>query len=217
PFAPPTPQRIAPLCSSASQLIWRSLTSRTRTSSATAPRLPDANQGSLLPLVRRGISRFSRNERLHMPGSSTTPGRPGARVDVPVRVAFRLRNGRRRPGYESLRGSMAGLCAPLPTLRRRPYGLRRTARGRYGSLSFIISDLHRLLVAGLPAHCERFRTSSVHIFQAETIRRAAKIPTELRYRVEVRLLRCRDRLRTVMSSIMRRRRGLISAIGKPPV
>jgi hypothetical protein len=28
-----------------------------------------------------------------MPGSSTTPGRPGARVDVPVRVAFRLRNG----------------------------------------------------------------------------------------------------------------------------
>src|SRR5439155_22536209 len=93
PFAPPTPQRIAPLCSSASQLIWRSLTSRTRTSSATAPRLPDANQGSLLPLVRRGISRFPRNERLHMPGSSTTPGRPGARVDVPVRVAFRLRNG----------------------------------------------------------------------------------------------------------------------------
>src|SRR5262249_56775926 len=35
----------------------------------------------------------SRTERLHMPGSSTTPGRPGARVDVPVRVAFRLRNG----------------------------------------------------------------------------------------------------------------------------
>jgi hypothetical protein len=28
-----------------------------------------------------------------MPGSSTTPGRPGARIDVPVRVAFRLRNG----------------------------------------------------------------------------------------------------------------------------
>src|SRR2546427_7023289 len=28
-----------------------------------------------------------------MPGSSTTPGRPGARVAVPVRVAFRLRNG----------------------------------------------------------------------------------------------------------------------------
>src|ERR1700680_2079780 len=29
---------------------------------------------------------------------------------------------------------MAGLCAPLPTLRRRPYGRPRTARGRRGSL-----------------------------------------------------------------------------------
>jgi hypothetical protein len=60
-------------------------------SSATAPRLPDANQGSLLPLVRRGISRFPRNERLHMPFDHAGPS--GARVDVPVRVAFRLRNG----------------------------------------------------------------------------------------------------------------------------
>src|SRR5262249_29899899 len=49
---------------------------------------------------------------------------------------------RRRPGYESLRGSMAGLCTPLPTLRRRPYGLRRTAWGRYGSLL-----LHRIGLA----------------------------------------------------------------------
>ena len=91
-----------------------------------------------------------------MPGSSTTPGRPGARVDVPVRVAVRLR--RRRPGYESLRGSMAGLCTALPTLRRRLYGLRRTLRADMDRYSFIVSDLHRLLVAGLPAHCERFWT-----------------------------------------------------------
>ena len=32
PFAPPTPQRIAPLCSSASQLLWRSPTSHARAS-----------------------------------------------------------------------------------------------------------------------------------------------------------------------------------------
>src|SRR5262249_46489408 len=32
------------------------------------------------------------------------------------------------------RGSMAGLCPPLPTLRRRPYGRQRTARGRCGSV-----------------------------------------------------------------------------------
>jgi hypothetical protein len=46
PFAPPAPQRIAPLCSSASQLLWRSATSRARASSATAPHLPDADRPS---------------------------------------------------------------------------------------------------------------------------------------------------------------------------
>ncbi len=38
------------------------------------------------------------------------------------------------PGICNFRGSMAGLCAPLPTLRRRPHGRPRTARGRCGSL-----------------------------------------------------------------------------------
>src|SRR5262249_11931284 len=37
-------------------------------------------------------------------------------------------------GLPAHRGSMAGLCPPLPTLRRRPYGRQRTARGRCGSL-----------------------------------------------------------------------------------
>src|ERR1019366_6739280 len=46
------------------------------------------------------------------------------------------------PGTFSFRGSMAGLCAPLPTLRRHPRGCQRTARGRCGSLL-----LHR---SGLP-------------------------------------------------------------------
>ena len=41
-LAPPAPQRIAPLCSSASLLLRRSQTSRVRASSATTPRLPDA-------------------------------------------------------------------------------------------------------------------------------------------------------------------------------
>src|SRR5215831_4240633 len=35
----------------------------------------------------------SRATSLCTPGSSTTPGRPGTRVAVPVRIAFRLRNG----------------------------------------------------------------------------------------------------------------------------
>ena len=47
PFAPPAPLRSGPLCSSASQLLWQSLTSHHRTSSATAPRLPDADRRQL--------------------------------------------------------------------------------------------------------------------------------------------------------------------------
>src|SRR6266850_3334051 len=56
PFAPPAPLPVARLCSSVSSLLWRGLTSRARTSSATAPRLPDADQTACSPLVGRGIS-----------------------------------------------------------------------------------------------------------------------------------------------------------------
>src|SRR6516225_4281129 len=161
-FEPVFEMRIAPLCSSASQLIWRSLTSRTRTSSATAPRLPDANQDSLLPLVRRGISRFPRNELVHMPGSSTTPGRPGTRVAVPVRIAFRLRNGVDAQGMNLYEAQWLAYALPY----RRFAAVLTDCDARLGAdmdrYSFIVSDLHRLLVAGLPAHCERFCTSSGH-------------------------------------------------------
>src|SRR5260370_30906136 len=44
PFAPPTPQQIALPCSPASQLLWPRPTSHARASSATAPRLPDADR-----------------------------------------------------------------------------------------------------------------------------------------------------------------------------
>ena len=57
-----------------------------------------------------------------MPGSSTTPGRSGARDNAPVRVAFHVSN---RVGTREIaifRGSMAGLCVPLSTLRRHPHG-----------------------------------------------------------------------------------------------
>src|SRR5207342_1734226 len=54
PFAPPAPLRLAPpqiapqaavpLCSPASSLLWRGPTSHVRASSATTPRLPDADR-----------------------------------------------------------------------------------------------------------------------------------------------------------------------------
>src|SRR5436190_17021432 len=40
-------------------------------------------------LVGHETSRFPCKERLHMPGSPTTPGRLGARAGAPIRIAFR--------------------------------------------------------------------------------------------------------------------------------
>ena len=77
PFAPPTPRTVARRCSPASPLLWRGLTSPVRASSATAPRLPDADQTARGPVVGREISRFPCQERACMPGSLTTPDRPG--------------------------------------------------------------------------------------------------------------------------------------------
>jgi transposase len=45
------------------------------------------------------------------------------------------------PHRRCVRGSMAGLCTPLPTLRRHPHGRLRTARGRCGSLILYRSGL----------------------------------------------------------------------------
>ena len=61
---------------------------------------------------------------------------------APGRVAFRQQNSVGTAGRQHFRGSMAGPCNPLPTLRLYPRGHRRTARGRCGSLL-----LHR---SGLP-------------------------------------------------------------------
>jgi hypothetical protein len=95
-----------------------------------------------------------------MPGSSTTPGRLDARVHAPIRVAFRIRNGVGTRDknlceaqwlacvllYRRFAAALTGDCARL--------------EADVVSYSFIVSDLHRLLVAGLPAHCERLCTLS---------------------------------------------------------
>src|ERR1700687_1757346 len=76
----------------AQRTLWRGQTSHDRTSSATAPRLPHTDQCTHVALADHEISRFPSKERPHMPVSKTTPGRLGARVIAPIRVAFRHRN-----------------------------------------------------------------------------------------------------------------------------
>src|SRR3954470_5939757 len=124
-------------------------------------------------LVRRGISRFPCNELPHMPGSSTTPGRLGARVHAPIRVAFRIRNGVGTRDNNLCEAQWLACAFPY----RRFAAVLTDDRARLGvdvvSYSFTVSDLPRLLVAGLPAHCERFCTLSGHL---RTERRDARGP-----------------------------------------
>ena len=93
-----------------------------------------------------------------MPGSSTTPGRLGARVHAPIRVAFRIRNGVGTRDNNLCEAQWLACAFPY----RRFAAVLTDDRARLGadvvSYSFTVSDLHRLLVAGLPAHCERLWT-----------------------------------------------------------
>jgi len=93
-----------------------------------------------------------------MPGSSTTLGRPGTRAHAPVRIAFHLRNS---VGTRDMNLCEAQwLACVLPY--RRFAAVLTDGHARLGAdvdrYSVITSDLHRLLVAGLPAHCEKLWT-----------------------------------------------------------
>ena len=87
-----------------------------------------------------------------MPGSPTAPGRPGTRTDAPVRVAFHQRNsvGTR----DELAFAARWLACALPY--RRFAATLAGADARLGAdvdrYSFIVVDLHHLLLAGRPAH-----------------------------------------------------------------
>jgi hypothetical protein len=78
-----------------------------------------------------------------MPGSSTTPGRPGARACAPVRVAF---HDHYRVGARDSAFAAQWLAYAFPYRRFAPILADDGARlgadvGRY---SFIVADLHRL-------------------------------------------------------------------------
>jgi hypothetical protein len=87
-----------------------------------------------------------------MPGSATTPGRAGTRAGAPVRVAFRVPNG--VGTRDCCTFAARWLACALPC--RRFAGALAGDAARLGAdvdrYSFIVTDLHRLLLAGLPAH-----------------------------------------------------------------
>src|SRR5262245_19452285 len=102
-----------------------------------------------------------------MPGSSTTPGRSDLAMVRPKRVAFRARNS---VGTRGLAFAAQWLAYALPY--RRFVAVLTDANARLGAdvdrYSFIVVDLHHLLLAGLPAHFE-----SSHPSQADSQRHSA--------------------------------------------
>jgi hypothetical protein len=137
---------------------FRQSNSWSRSSVLGAPHLPDADLGgATCPSVEREISRFPCKERPHVPGSATTPDRPGTRDDARRPSCLPSSEQRRHPCLNSYQGSMAGLCAPLPTLRPCSREDARTARGRCGS--------HLLHRSGLPPHtpCRSPGALTVHL------------------------------------------------------
>src|SRR5713226_131013 len=66
-----------------------------------------------LALARREISRFPGKERTHMLGSTTAPGRAGARDDAPVHVAFRSKHSVGDPGVVFTRLNTQPMRTPV--------------------------------------------------------------------------------------------------------
>src|SRR5208283_2166781 len=110
------------------------------------------------PLTSRAakveVSRFPVEERTYMPGSSTTQDRACARVDAhPVSPSAVTTASAARLMLWRLDGWPIGAPADAS-----PPGLTAND-ARLGAdvvrYSFIVVDLHHLLLAGLPAHCHR--------------------------------------------------------------
>lgn len=137
PLARPIPLPAPRNCSSGSALLWPSLTSHVRSSSAMASRLPDADRARHQPRsAGHEISRFPRKEPLHMPGSTTTPGRPSTCDSVLMRLAVlpSVLRTTSAPGALST-SRLDGWPMHTPTnASRRPQGRQRKASGRCGSL-----------------------------------------------------------------------------------
>ena len=94
-----------------------------------------------------------------MPGSSTTPGRPSARAGAPGRVAFHYTDSVGTRDSFSIAAQWLACTFPY----RRFADILTDACARLGAdvvrYSFIVVDLHHLLLAGLPAHlCENARS-----------------------------------------------------------
>jgi len=104
---------------------------------------------------RPWTSRFPYKKLLHMPGSVDHAGSSRRSLMARPCVWPSTFGTVSAPGMIGLSRSMAGLCTPLPTLRRRLAGVCARLGASAGRYSFTVRDFHPLLLAGLPAHSEK--------------------------------------------------------------
>ena len=118
----------------------------------TFPPRTDSPKG---PSADPETSRFPYMEHACVPGSSTTPGRPSACVGALGHIAFRYTDSVGTRNQFSIAAQWLACALPY----RRFADILADACARLGAdvvrYSFIVVDLHHLLLAGLPAHlCE---------------------------------------------------------------
>ena len=94
------------------------------------------------------ISRFSRKELPHMPGSPTTPGWPGTRDDAPVHVAFRDHDDVGTRNFQAFAAQWLACVLPCRRFADTLAGADARLGANADRYSFTVVDLHRLLLAG---------------------------------------------------------------------
>jgi hypothetical protein len=85
-----------------------------------------------------------------MPGSPTAPGRPGARTGAPGHVAFHQRNGVGTRIDVAFAAQWLAYAIPYRRFAATLAGDAARLGADVVCYSFIVVDLHRLLLAGLP-------------------------------------------------------------------
>jgi hypothetical protein len=114
------------------------------------------------------ISRFPCKELSCMPSSLTTPGRPSARAGALGYVAFRYTDSVGTRDNFSIAAQWLACTLPCRRFANILANVRARLGADVGRYSFIVVDLHHLLLAGLPAHlCENSETELVNPIFAE--------------------------------------------------
>jgi len=110
------------------------------------------------PPAKSEISRFPNKKLPHMPGSRTTPGRADTRVDVSVHVAFRASEHVSTQIAQVFAAQWLAYALPCRRFAVTLAGDDARLEADADRYSFIVVDLHHLLLAGFDR-----RTGSVDL------------------------------------------------------